>query len=170
MEKEIWKDIPGYEGLYQVSSKGRVKSLERYVKSKGGALRMCKEKCLIQSKDHKGYDHVSLSKENIVKSYMVYKLVAMAFLSHVSSGLNVVVDHINNDCSDNRVCNLQLISNRENLTKDKNPHSGFTGAYKTKSGRYRSQITYGVIKICLGTFDTPEEAHQAYLNKLKELL
>ena len=57
---EIWKDIKGYDGLYQISNLGRVKSLERYRKGNGGSLTIVKETILKQSKNNKGYYRVEL--------------------------------------------------------------------------------------------------------------
>jgi hypothetical protein len=169
MQKEIWKDIPEYEGMYQVSSEGRVKSLERYVKHWTGGLKKLTERYRMLSKNTGGYSVVNLCKDGKVKKYPSHILVAMAFLNHKPSGHSVVVDHIDNDISNNRLSNLQLISSRKNSTKDKKPKSGFAGVIKTKSGRYQSRILHKKQQICLGMFDTPEEAHQAYLNKIKEI-
>ena len=72
MKKEIWKPIKGYEGLYQVSNFGRVKS-----------LKFGKEKILKQSIDKKtGYLHVVLCKNGILKTYYVHRLVAEAFIDN----------------------------------------------------------------------------------------
>lgn len=71
MENEIWKDIKGYEGLYQVSNMGQVKSLPRYT---------TKGKILVSVKDKDGYLRVCLSKDNRHKSYYVHRLVAEAFI------------------------------------------------------------------------------------------
>ena len=171
MEKEIWKDIPDYEGLYQVSSEGRVKSLERHVRHWKGGSQLIRERYLTTRRGIRGYSIVSLAKNGKSKTQAVHVLVAIVFLNHVPCGHGVIVDHIENDKSDNRLINLQLISQRENTTKDRKPSSGFTGVYKRKSGRYKSEIFNKRYKksIYLGTFDTPEEAHEAYLKKLKEI-
>jgi hypothetical protein len=144
---EIWKDIPGYEGYYQVSDLGRVRS------KKNGIL--------------KGYVHSKYKIVNLKGSKKkVHQLVAICFLNHIPCGMKIVVDHINKDTLDNRLCNLQLISNRENCTKDRTNKLGLTGVRKTKSGKYSSHYRDGKKYIHLGTFDTPEEAYQMYLNAI----
>ena len=77
---EIWKDIEGYEGLYQVSNLGRVKALDRYVKHWRGGLLLRKEQIKRQSNDCDGYLIVTLCKEGKIKNYRVHRLVAEAFI------------------------------------------------------------------------------------------
>ena len=166
----IWRDIPGYEGLYQVSFDGRVKGLERYVNHWRGGLRKYEEKELSQATEKVGYKCVSLCKEGKMRTHRVHVLIAMAFLKHKPCGYNILVDHINNNRLDNRLDNIQLVDCRTNSSKDRKiSSSGFRGAHKTKSGRYISRIIDNKVVYKLGTFDTPEEAHQAYVNKLNEL-
>lgn len=74
--EEIWKDIKGYEGLYQISNWGRVKSLERIDKSN----HLLKETIKKQQTNEKGYLKVDFYKDKKKKSYKVHRLVAMAFL------------------------------------------------------------------------------------------
>lgn len=89
---EIWKDIEGYEGLYQVSNFGRVKSLERYRKGKRGALTFCRERILIDRVGKNGYAQICLCKNNIKKLLLVHRLVAKAHVPNDSS--LPCVDHI----------------------------------------------------------------------------
>lgn len=79
METEIWRPIKGYEGLYEVSNLGRVKSLAKYLGSKGGSLRPVKERILRQYLSNNGYWLVKLSKDKVAKGYLVHRLVAFAF-------------------------------------------------------------------------------------------
>ena len=80
MEVEEWKDIEGYEGLYQVSNLGRVRSLDKYVKGNGGKLYFKKGGTLKPGVDGGGYFYVVLSKDRVCKTMMVHRLVAEAFL------------------------------------------------------------------------------------------
>lgn len=104
---EIWKPVIGYEGLYEVSNHGNVKSLPKvrgYVKSK--------EKIIRPFKNNGGYLIVTLSKNNISRHFQVHRLVALAFFPNVDNKLQV--DHINRIRDDNRVENLRWVSASEN--------------------------------------------------------
>lgn len=106
---EEWKDIKEYEGLYQVSNLGRVKS-----------LKFGKEKILKLS-NNKGYIQVTLYNDVIRKTYKVHRLVAETFLPN--SDNKPCIDHINTNRTDNRVENLRWCTYKENmnnlLTKEK---------------------------------------------------
>ena len=108
LEKEIWKDIPNYEGLYRVSNLGQVKSLER-IDARGHSL---KEKILKQVITRDGYYRVALYKNSIGKRCMVHRLVYEAFNGTIPEGLQV--NHISERKSDNRLENLNLMTPKEN--------------------------------------------------------
>ncbi len=114
--KEIWKDIKGYEGLYMVSSLGKVKSLDHYVdvciykKAYGKALHKGIDCRLWTDKD--GYLIVNLSKDGVSRHKRVHRLVAEAFIPHVTG--KVIVNHKNGIKSDNRVANLEWATTFEN--------------------------------------------------------
>lgn len=114
--KEIWKDIEGYEGLYQISNLGRVKSLERYRKGKHEALTFCRERILVDRVGKNGYRQICLCKNNIKKLLLVHRLVAKA---HVPNEMNLpYVDHINGVRTDNKSINLRWCTAKENLNFD----------------------------------------------------
>ena len=152
---EEWRDIKGYEGIYMVSSYGRVKSLKRRgVKN---------DRLLSTPKNPRGYRVVSLHKYGIQIAKDVHVLVAIAFLNHTPDGHSIVVDHINNDKSDNRVDNLQLITQRENSSKDRAGTSKYTGvSWDTGAKKWRAQIMINGKKKFLGYFETEKEAAKAY--------
>ena len=79
---ENWKDIKGYEGLYQVSNLGRVKSLERNAYKPNGVARKKEEKILASALNSNGYSFVNLYKNGKRKSMLVHRLVAMAFIEN----------------------------------------------------------------------------------------
>lgn len=109
---EIWKDIEGYEGLYQVSNKGRVKSLDRYEEYVGRnetvVLRKRKGRIMTTKKDKDGYCEVGLRKESVGRKFFrVHRLVAEAFCYNDSPNTKTVVNHINCIKDDNRAENLE---------------------------------------------------------------
>jgi hypothetical protein len=158
-QEEEFRDIPGFEG-YQVSNLGRVKSFKRY-----------REGVLKNSIQHNGYYTTALSINNKSFTKNIHQLVAMAFLDHKPDGFKIVVDHINRDKLDNNLENLQLISNRENSSKDKRDGtSKYTGVSLIKSySKWKAQIDVNGKSIHLGTFNTEEEASEYYQNALKAI-
>lgn len=173
---ENWKDIKGYEGFYQVSDLGRVKSLRRWIENKGNGGYFLDSK-LLKISLSKGYPSVYLNKEGIGKRFRVHQLVAVAFLNHKPCGYELVVDHIDNDRLNNKIENLQIITNRDNCSKDRKGYSSkYVGVYYNKEGinHWRSTISVGGSIISLGSFNTEERASIAYqfaltqLDKLKE--
>ena len=103
--KEIWKDIPGYEGIYIVSNFGKVKSLQRTRKGSYGSIRIVYEKILNHKIDKDGYHIVTLSKEGKTKCIGVHRLVAQAFLPN--SYNFPMINHKDEDPSNNFVDNLE---------------------------------------------------------------
>ena len=99
---EIWKDIEGFEGIYQVSSQGKVKRMKtgRILSSKNGCYR--------------GYPVVQLFKQGKQKTCSVHRLVAMAFIGKPENPLLTDVHHINCDRNDARVENLQWVTSKYN--------------------------------------------------------
>ena len=160
---ENWKDIKGYEGSYQVSDLGRVKS-----------IKFNSEKILKRIK-RGNYLKVNLSKNNKVTTKSIHMLVAEVFLNHISSK-KMVVDHIDNNGNNNNLNNLQIITHRKNISKGRvNGSSKYTGvAWHKKSKVWRSCIAINKSKIYLGGYDTEVRASIAYnfaltqLDKLKE--
>ena len=106
---EVWKDIIGYEGLYQVSDQGRIKSLPRKG-TKGGIIKLH-----TRGNDNK-YLRAALTKDHKTKWFSVNRLVAQHFLEDYSEDLQV--DHINNNPQDNRAINLQMLTAHENVMKE----------------------------------------------------
>ncbi len=101
---EVWVPVAGYEGCYEVSSMGNVRSLDRTVKRTDGVSARLKGKLLQPSIGGNGYQLVSLYRNLKVSKHYVHILVAAGFCSR---GVDVeVVRHMNGDCVDNRATNL----------------------------------------------------------------
>lgn len=110
---EIWKDVPGYEGFYQVSSMGRVKNLPKNRKVFHGGIYTQKEKILTPSL-RGGYLIQVFTTNKFRKTFSVHRLVAMAFLPNADN--KPEVNHVNGNRSDNRVENLEWATGSENVS------------------------------------------------------
>lgn len=169
--EEIWKDIPEYEGLYQVSSLGRVKSLPRIIISKKGGEHIQGGHLLKLTLNNNGYYSFQASKNGKGKTKFIHQQVAMVFLNHKSNGHSIVIDHINDDKSDNRVENLQIVTQRFNCRKTQGK---YTSQYKGVHYHKRDKVWCSAImidgkKIHLGNFHIEEDAGSAYQNALQNL-
>lgn len=164
---EEWKDVVGYEGLYMVSNYGNVRSIEKVVACKNGSTRLKPSKTLKKCIVSGGYYAVSLYKDGKLMTKKIHKLVASAFLGHKPCGYKEVVDHINSVKTDNRLENIRLVSNRENVSKEKRGASKYTGVYYDKRyKRWYAQITLNYKSIHLGVFDDEKEAANKYQKAL----
>lgn len=114
--EEIWVDIKGYEGLYQVSNLGRVKSLERTVKHSSGGDKIVKERILKGSCNNNGYVIISLNKNGNKKSFAIHNLVAKAFIPNEDN--KPYVDHIDTNKTNNKVDNLRWVTEKENSNNE----------------------------------------------------
>lgn len=113
--EEIWKPIVGYEGAYEISSLGRVKSLSRILPLNrfGGTCRHIKERIIKQIADKFGYCRVGLFKDKKAKILPVHRLVAFAFLENPDN--KETVNHKNGNPSDNSLMNLEWSTYKENI-------------------------------------------------------
>jgi len=110
-DDEIWKDIPGYEGAYQASDKGRIRSLDRISTDCNGVKTRLKGKILRAGKNRYGYLKVSLSCCGSRKTKTVHRLVALAFLGPS----DLTVNHINGVKHLNHLTNLEYMTYKENI-------------------------------------------------------
>jgi len=160
--KEIWKDIVGYEGRYLISNTGKLKSILKN-----------KEKLINGYLSDKGYLKYTLNwkLKNKCKHYYTHQLVAETFLEHKPDGMNFVVDHINDNKLDNRVQNLQIVSQRFNVFKTQGAYSSqYKGVSWDKNAKkWRTKIFINGKNKHLGLFIDEYEAHLAYQNALKNI-
>ena len=161
--KEIWRPIKGFEGYYEVSNRGRVKSLKRKYRTKEIILR--------PGINSRGYPMVMLCKNTYQQTIKVHKLVWEAFGEKLKGE---IVDHIDGNTLNSSIENLQKLSQRENTSKgwrNKKASGLPTGvSFHKPTGRYRASIRSDNINYHLGLFDSIVEAKRAYNKRLKELL
>lgn len=125
--KEIWKDIPGYEGLYQASNLGNIRSLPRNA---------TKGKLLSFSKSKNGYYHIILSKNNNQKTFNVHRLIMLTFYGKS----NLQIDHIDGNKQNNNLNNLEYVTNSENMKRAYK--NGLLKFKKNKINQYDMDMNY----------------------------
>lgn len=134
--EEIWKDIKGYEGLYQISNLGRVKSFHRD-----------SERILKNRNSSGGYQTLILTKNKTSKNFLVHRLVAESFIPNPESKKEV--NHIDEDKTNNRVDNLEWMNHIENsMFGTRNERSSINRFGNPKTGRQvRAKFLNGEEKI-----------------------
>lgn len=173
---EMWKPINDYEGLYEISSYGRIKS-----------LRGKKPKYLKPQNDSRGYLQIGLNKDGIRKNYKVHRLVALHFVEGYFDG--AVVDHIDTDRKNNHYSNLRWVTHLENANnpltlqhyseyrKEHPVHITEEARMKAQATRKR-KLENGEIKLkatkvrCVTTdkcFDSIKEASEYYNIRASEI-
>ena len=168
MGQEIWKDIIGYEGLYQISNLGRVKSLKRVGRASDRIL---------SPVNNRGYFIIRLFKsENILskktfgRAFLVHRLVAIHFIENPNN--YEVVNHLDFNKQNNCVSNLEWTTNIQNLLHyfaTQELTSKYLGVYydKSKNG-FKSYIRYNGKKKYLGIYKNQEEAYAARVKYEKD--
>ena len=141
---EEWRPIEGYEGLYEVSNLGRVRSLDMYVKSRYGNYRLHKGKVLSPAKDTNGYLFVNLTYNGKHNTIRVHRLVALTFIPNPDNLPEV--NHKDEDKSNNRVDNLEFCDRKYNINygsrKDKVKDTKIKNGYWTGLSREEYKKKY----------------------------
>ena len=167
---ERWKDIPGYEGHFQASDLGRIKSLNRTVPHSYCGYKTVRERirkaCL-----SRGYLRVSLRKHGTIKCFFIHQLVAMAFLNHNPCGHSIQIDHIDKNVLNNKLSNHQIITARNHKIKDGiRGSSEFVGvSLHRKTEKWVARIYDNGKEKHLGLFKTELEASSAYQKALNNI-
>jgi len=164
--EEEWRNVANYIGKYQSSNLGRAKSLQRVVVRKNGVLFPVREAILKQWISHQGYLFVTLWDKGKHLNVPTSKLVWEAFNNVTLSGSKFVVDHKDNSQRlNNTLSNLQLITGRSNVSKDKkNKSSKYTGVCwnKVRKAWQFNIKLQGKNTSHLGTFEDEDLAGRLY--------
>jgi len=167
--KEIFKDIPNYEGQYQVSNLGRVKSMAR-LDPLGKKIRSRILKPCIYSS---GYLKVALSKVGLPKTYKVSVLVAITFLNHKPNGHTIEVSHRDFNKSNDRLDNLQLLTNIKHKYYDRNQSkcsSKYVGvSWRKDRNKWRAMLWIDNRHKHIGHFNTEIDAYNARQTALNQI-
>jgi len=161
-QNEVWKDVLGFEGMYQVSNLGRVKSLDR-IDSIG---KRQYSRILKTAPSSKKYLNVVFCKNGKCKTHRVHRVVAIAFLDNPYNLPQI--NHIDSVRDNNKVDNLEFCSERENSChrfKNKETTSKYTGVYFAKErNKWQSYIEVNKKLIRLGYFKNEIDAYNARCN------
>lgn len=163
--EEIWKDVIGYDGLYQVSDLGNVKSLSRLVWN-GKAYYRIPERILKNNIDSKGYHFITLCKNGTYIQKRIHQLMAESFFGYRYDERKLLINHKNFIRTDNDLSNIEIVTNRENTNQKHIPHtSKYTGVSWDKlKNKWFSCIRFNGKMIYLGRFDNEEDASMYYEN------
>ena len=166
-DSEIWKSVVGYEGIYEVSNYGRMKSFNKKLIKKGGIM--------TPYLHPSGYLNIGITKNRKLKTKKVHQVIAEAFLGHVCCGHKIVVDHIDNNKLNNHISNLQLITQRRNIIKSISKRSGTSSKYlgvdwHKNAGLWRAQMNIKRKSTHLGYFENELDAANAYKEAKKNQL
>lgn len=163
---EEWRDVAGYEGVYQVSSLGRVQSLDRYVTHSNG-VRFVKGKIMTLVYDQSGYLRIRLNNEAKGVTRKVHRLVAETFIPNPENKSQI--DHINTIKDDNRVENLRWVSPKENSNNILTLQHKAESMIKGKDHHYSKRVicedkVFNCIKECSDHYEIRRETMARWLN------
>ena len=170
---EIWKEIIGYEGLYEVSTLGRIRRMETSVPCKGNSTRIVKSKIRMQQLNPRGYAIAVLSKESKLKTLTVHQLVAQVFIPGFQKGTEL--NHIDGDKANPALSNLEVSNPSHNqfhaVRMGLKPKQGKSSQYRnvhhiSRNGRWGAGIRHdGKNNFGFKEFQTEIEA-ASYIDEL----
>ena len=169
---EVWKDIPDYEGSYQVSNMGRIRSVDRVVTFSDGRVRKYKGKILKPLLNDRGYERITLSNGGRCNIKRVHRLVLETFKPHVNMN-DLQVNHIDGNKLNNHLTNLEWVTARDNILHaydmglinnkgERAPHTKLSNTdvleilQRLSTGELHRDIglDYGVSKSCITKINT----------------
>lgn len=147
-EVENWKDVPGFEGYYQASTLGNVKTLSRKIIKSNKAIKIIEERLIKPFKDKDGYLEVSLWKGNKGKKFKLHRLIGTLFIPNPEN--KPTINHKFGDKKDNKVSSLEWATRSENIS-----HAYETGLLKNPSSK---RVIHLLTKV---TYNSAREAANA---------
>ena len=165
MEQVIWKDVVGYEGRYQVSNFGQVRSLDVSLPCKNGGVSVHKGRIKPLNKNNRGYVTVALCKDGKTRRTLLHRLVAKAFVDNTEC--KPQVNHIDGDISNNMASNLEWVTDDENKA-----HSSIRngGTQRPKKPVMVTNITTSTMSLFSGLREAERALgldHKSSLNVIK---
>jgi hypothetical protein len=170
---EIWKSIKNYEGIYEASNLGRIKSLKRVVLNNGSYSGSVTKNELIlkQHKNKYGYYVVTLQKNKIRTHKSVHRIIAETFIDNINNYNEV--NHKNFDKSDNKIENLEWCNRSQNINHyvdSMSKSSKYRGiSFDKRRNKWFAYLDYDKKRISLGYHKTEEEANIFRLNFINNL-
>ena len=163
MKEEVWKDIEDYEGYYQISNLGRIKSLERTIEHAKCGIKKVKERIMSNTTMNNGYEEVILSKYGKKQIMLVHRLVASTFIINTENKSQV--NHINGIKTDNRVENLEWVSATENTTHSyriglQKPKTNMRWKFGKDNPTSKSVVQYSLNMIFIKEYYAVSDAHR----------
>lgn len=172
--EERWLPVKDYEGLYEVSDLGRIKSLPKY--HGNGTKKLMPIKILKSFSNPKGYRIVDLPKNGRRRTTTVHRVVATTFL-HPPILMRVQINHKDLVKHNNTADNLEFVTNRENMShyylnsaKKTSQYIGVCFVPRLKKKPFEAKIKIGGKTLYLGRFANEIDAHNAYKKRLAEVL
>lgn len=164
MVKEEWRPIAGYEHLYEVSNRGRVRSIDRYIKNSRGYTRLIKGRTITPTGNGNGYKLVGLSVCGHKKNFYVHRLVAKAFVTNPDN--KPEVNHKNYKRDDNFAENLEWCTDKENtkysVRNMRHPRNVKTGTFgkgiRLRNHKYEVGVYHSGKQYYLGRFENLTDA------------
>jgi hypothetical protein len=171
-KKEEWKPVVGYEGLYEVSNIGKIKSLKKTVNHKLYGTKNKNEFILnINKTTNFGYYKCKLTKDGITRCYFVHRIVANAFIENKNN--YPIINHIDGIKTNNSVDNLEWCTYRHNanhFNSNQKRSSKYAGvSYNKNSRKWIANIRIGKNQKYLGLFNEEEDAYNAYILELNKI-
>jgi hypothetical protein len=153
---EVWRPVVGYEGLYEVSDRGNVRSLTRHARVGHNAFRSVRGRMVAQSSHKHGYLVVALQRGNKGRTFLAHRIVASAFIGPIPEGTEV--NHKDGDKRNNRPGNLEIVTRQQNID-----HAVTAGIIDNKGGRNTQAV------LCLEQVNAIREEYKRGLNGYKAL-